>query len=491
MMMSAAHGGDILRAPRAGKPVRGNFSPPGSKSLTQRYMMLAALADGVSTIDNPLDAVDTRALAAGLATLGAQVNWPKNGALDIGGVNGIFPSCGILNAVDGGTPARFLMAAACLATGTSTLDGSARLRQRPMQDGVDMLKVLGAEISRVDAAQLPLRITPTELFRTGGVCSVGAHASSQFISALLLIAPWLKRGIKVRFEGDQPSVSYIDLTVDCLRKVGADAACNEQCTEIYVKPARLKCFHVTIEPDASSAAYAMALAAIVPGSEITFAHLPRSSHQPDMAVFDALIQLGARDCSSDTCAAIGFGKPLKGGVLDAARWPDGSLAVMAAAAFANSPIEIRGLATLAGKESDRIDAMSQWLRAIGALVESGADWIRIDGRSTHVQEISRDTFNTNPVGAFKAPLDARTNTNLNAVANENSNARAETNSHSISAEIVVNPHADHRIAMSAAVAGALRGGISISDPGCVGKSWPSFWNDWHRLLSGIEGSVDG
>lgn len=488
-MMSAAHGGDILRAPRAGKPVRGNFSPPGSKSLTQRYMMLAALADGVSSIDNALDSVDTRALAAGLATLGAQVNWPKNGALEIGGVNGIFPNCGILNAVDGGTPARFLMAAACLATGTSTLDGSARLRQRPMQDGVDMLKALGAEISRVDAAQLPLRITPTEFFRIGGVCSVGAHASSQFISALLLIAPWLKRGIKVRFEGDQPSVSYIDLTVDCLRKVGADAACNEQCTEIYVKPARLKYFHVTIEPDASSAAYAMALAAIVPGSEITFANLPRTSHQPDMAVFEALIQLGARDCSSEKCAAIAFGKPLTGAVLDASRWPDGSLAVMAAAAFANAPVEIRGLGTLAGKESNRIEAMSQWLRAIGATVESGADWIRIDGRLTHAKKVSLDKSNANSVVTVKAPLDTTTNTKLNTVVNENSSRNADTNSQPIHAEIVVNPYADHRIAMSAAVAGALRGGISISDPGCVEKSWPLFWNDWHRLLSGIEGSA--
>ncbi len=461
-MMSAAQGGDNLRAPRACKPVRGNFSPPGSKSLTQRYMMLAALADGVSTIDNPLDSVDTRALAAGLATLGAQVNWSKNGELKIAGVNGIFPSCGILNAVDGGTPARFLMAAACLAAGTSTLDGSARLRQRPMQDGVDMLNSLGADIARVSDMQLPLRIAPTELFRNGGACVVPAHASSQFISALLLIAPWLNRGMQVRFEGAQPSVSYIDLTVDCLRKVGADVSWNSDRGAIHVQPARLNGFHIAIEPDASSAAYAMALAAIVPGSEITFANLPRASHQPDMAVFDALLQLGARDCSSDKCAAIAFGKPLTGAVLDASRWPDGSLAVMAAAAFATAPVEIRGLGTLAGKESNRIEAMSQWLRAIGATVESGADWIRID---------------------------ARTNTNLNAVANENSNARADIHSHSISAEIVVNPHADHRIAMSAAVAGALRGGISISDPGCVGKSWPSFWNDWHRLLSGIEGSA--
>ncbi len=461
-MMSAAQGGDNLRAPRACKPVRGNFSPPGSKSLTQRYMMLAALTEGVSSIDNALDSVDTRALAAGLATLGAQVNWPKNGALEIGGVNGIFPNCGILNAVDGGTPARFLMAAACLATGVSTLDGSARLRQRPMQDGVDLLSSLGADVSRVAATQLPLRITPTELFRSGGACSVAAHASSQFISALLLIAPVLKRGMQVRFEGAQPSVSYIDLTVDCLRQVGVDVVWNSDQGTIYIPPTRLKKFHVTIEPDASSAAYAMALAAIVPGSEITFANLPRASHQPDMAVFDALIQLGARDCSSDKCAVIAFGKPLAGAVLDASRWPDGSLAVMAAAAFANAPVEIRGLGTLAGKESNRIEAMSQWLRAIGATVESGADWIRID---------------------------ARTNTNLNAVANENPSARADTNSHSISAEIVVNPHADHRIAMSAAVAGALRGGVSISDPVCVEKSWPSFWNDWHRLLSGIEGSA--
>ena len=460
-MMSAAQGGDNLRAPRACKPVRGIFSPPGSKSLTQRYMMLATLADGVSTIDNPLDSVDTRALAAGLATLGAQVNWSKNGALEIAGVNGIFPSCGILNAVDGGTPARFLMAAACLASGTSTLDGSTRLRQRPMQDGVDMLNSLGAEIARVSATQLPLRIAPTELFRNGGACVVPAHASSQFISALLLIAPWLNRGMQVRFEGAQPSVSYIDLTVDCLRKVGADVSWNSDRGAIHVQPARLNGFHIAIEPDASSAAYAMALAAIVPGSEIEFANLPRGSHQPDMAVFHELIALGARDCSSEKCAAIGFGEPLKGGVLDASRWPDGSLAVMAAAAFANAPILIHGLATLAGKESDRINAMSEWLRAIGAVVESGADWIRIDGRSNGSTQIHRN----------------------------NSSVDANANSQATPSEIVVNPHADHRIAMSAAVAGALRGGVSISDPGCVEKSWPSFWNDWHRLLSGIEGSA--
>ena len=295
--------------------------------------------------------------------------------------------------------------------------------------------------------------------------------------------------MQVRFEGAQPSVSYIDLTVDCLRQVGVDVVWNSEQGTIYIPPTRLQKFHVTVEPDASSAAYAMALAAIMPGSEITFANLPRASHQPDMAVFDALIQLGARDCSSEKCAAIGFGKPLTGGVLDASRWPDGSLAVMAAAAFATAPVEIRGLGTLAGKESDRIEAMSQWLRAIGATVESGADWIRIDGRSTHAKEISLDKSNTKLVGTFKAPLDTTTNTNLNTVINENSSRGAETNSQPIPAEIVVNPHADHRIAMSAAVAGALRGGISISDPGCVEKSWPSFWNDWHRLLSGIEGSA--
>ncbi|MEI6023964.1 MAG: hypothetical protein WCP80_05170, partial [Phycisphaerales bacterium] len=125
----------------------------------------------------------------------------------------------------------------------------------------------------------------------------------------------------------------------------------------------------------------------------------------------------------------------------------------------------------------------------GATVESGADWIRIDGRSTHAKKISLDKSNTISVGTFKAPLDTTKNTNFNAVVNLNSSRNADTNLQPIPAEIVVNPHADHRIAMSAAVAGALRGGISISDPGCVEKSWPSFWNDWHRLLSGIEGSA--
>ena len=452
--MSAAQGGDILRAPRTEVAVRATFSPPGSKSLTQRYMMLAALADGVSTIDNALDSVDTRALAAGLAALGAGVQWPKGGPLLMHGVNGVFPGFANLDAVDGGTPARFLMAAACLASGTSTLDGSARLRQRPMQDGVDMLNSLGADIARVGVTQLPLRITPTDLFRQGGQCTVAAHASSQFISALLLIAPCLRGAMQVRLTGGQPSVSYIDLTVDCLRRVGVDVVWNSGGGAIHVQATRLKCFHVVIEPDASSAAYAMALAAVVPGSEISFPNLPRSSHQPDMSVFDALIHLGARDCSRQECAAIGFGKPLHGGVLDASRWPDGSLAVMAAAAFASAPVEIRGLSTLAAKESDRIHAMSQWLQDIGAAVESGVDWIRIHA-------------------------------NMNAATNPNSHTRRKA----IPAEITVNPHADHRIAMSAAVAGAFRGGVCISNPGCVEKSWPSFWNDWHRLLSGMQGNA--
>ncbi|MCE9618898.1 MAG: 3-phosphoshikimate 1-carboxyvinyltransferase [Planctomycetes bacterium] len=441
MTASAKGGLEVHSAPRATGPVRGAFLPPGSKSLTQRFMMLAALAEGSSTIDHPLDSADTRALGAGLATLGASVRWPERGPLVIRGVDGTFPGFGNLDAVDGGTPARFLMAAACLASGSSVLDGSARLRQRPMQDGVSILNSLGATLKQSTSAQLPITITPTQEFRKGGSCRIPAAASSQFISALALIGPWLTRGVEVRLEGEQPSLSYIDLTVHCLRKVGAAAAWRASEGVLRVEPTRLKAFHVAIEPDASSAAYGLALAAIMPGSEVTVAGLPRSSHQPDMAVFDALVELGAVDCSTAGGSAIRYGSRLNGGVLDASRWPDGSLAVMAAAAFASAPVEIRGLSTLAGKESDRIEAMGAWLQAAGATVECGGDWIRVDGRSLHDRQI------------------------------------------------VVDPRNDHRIAMSAAVAGAARGGVRISDPACVGKSWPGFWPAWQRLVAGFGGST--
>ena len=423
-----------LVVPRATGPVIGDLHPPGSKSLTQRWLMLAALADGESTIENALRSDDVEALTQGLRTLGARIRWAGADTLVVQGVGGRFPGGGSLDGREGGTPARFLMAAACMATKPSTLDGSSRLRKRPMQDGADLLAALGAKVARTGADELPLSITPADAFARGGVVTIDRPASSQFLSAVALIAPWMKQGLRVQVRGGMPSDSYVELTVQCLVSRGVRATWDSAAGVLQVSPGALQAFRVRVEPDASSASYGFALAAVVPGSCVRVPGLLATSAQPDVAVAKALAGLGAHMLADDEGLSVRFGDQLRGGSIDAERWPDGSLAVMAAAATSIEPIEIRGLATLAQKESDRIEAMRAWLVDLGVRVERGEDWMRIQG----------------PPRA--------------------------------GATAIVATQRDHRIVMSAAVLGALHGGVQVDDPGCVAKSWPDFWSSWAKLL---------
>jgi 3-phosphoshikimate 1-carboxyvinyltransferase len=425
--------GASIVAPRATGPVSGTLEPPGSKSLTQRWLLLAALAEGTSVIENALRADDVEALTAGLRTLGARVHWSGPNELEVQGVAGRFPGGGRLDAREGGTPARFLMAAASLAAKPSVLDGSARLRKRPMADGETLLGALGCRTRRSGGEALPLEILPPEPARVDRDISIVRPASSQFVSAVALMAPWLPRGVRLRCQGGSPSDAYVLLTVQCLQLLGVQASWDREAGELRVEPSPLKGFRVRVEPDASSAAYAWALAATVPGSRVAIAGLKPSSLQPDLGVWRALQQMGAEGFEHEGCAGISHRRLVGPLELDASGWPDGSMAVMAAAA-AGCEVTLRGLGTLAGKESDRISAMHAWLDAAGVAVERGADWIRVRGPCSHADKL-----------------------------------RVET-------------HRDHRIAMSAAVLAASRGGIEVLDPGCVGKSWPDFWTVWGQLL---------
>jgi len=421
-------------APKATKPVVGALRPPGSKSLTQRWLMLAALAEGTSTIWNALRSDDVEALAGGLRALGATIRWTGIDSIEVQGVAGRFPRGGTLDAREGGTPARFLMAAATMASRPCTVDGSARLRKRPMEDGVRLLGALGANARRTETTQLPIEIRPHEVDVAGDI-EIERPASSQFLSAVALVAPWLPSGLRVRVRGGLPSASYLAMTVACLRHLGVRADWHEDRGELSVARHPLQGFEVHVEPDASSAAYGWALAAVCPGSEIWIPGLHVDSAQPDMAVRAALIALGAEPVEhADGCGLRHAGR-LHGGEFDASLWPDGSLAVMAAAVTARGRVRIRGLETLAGKESDRIEAMRAWLQSVGAQVERGPDWISIEGCEPG------------------APSD------------------------------LVETHRDHRIAMSAAVIGALTGGMRIADPGCVEKSWPDFCGTWAGLVA--------
>lgn len=433
MSGAPAGGGGPRLAPRATRPVVGALRPPGSKSLTQRWLLLAALAEGTSTIWNALRSDDVEALAGGLRALGATIRWTGVDSIEVQGVAGRFPRGGTLDAREGGTPARFLMAAAAMAGKPCTVDGSARLRKRPMEDGVRLLGALGAKARRTELTQLPVEVRPHEVDTTGDI-EIERPASSQFLSAVALVAPWLPGGLRVRVHGGLPSSSYLAMTIACLRHVGVEADWNEARGELSVAPCPLKGFEVHVEPDASSAAYGWALAAVCPGSEIWIPGLHVDSSQPDMAVRAALIALGAEAVEhADGCGVRHVGR-LHGGEFDASLWPDGSLAVMAAAATAQGRVRIGGLETLAGKESDRIEAMRAWLQSVGARVERGPDWISIEGCEP------------------STPSD------------------------------LVETHRDHRIAMSAAIVGARTGGMRISDPGCVEKSWPDFWVAWADLI---------
>lgn len=423
-----------LVVPRATGPVIGDLQPPGSKSLTQRWLLLAALAEGESTIENALRSDDVEALTQGLRTLGARIRWAGADTLVVQGVGGRFPGGGALDGREGGTPARFLMAAACMATKPSTLDGSSRLRKRPMRDGAELLAAIGAKVARTGTDELPLSITPADAFARGGVVTIDRPASSQFLSAVALIAPWMKKGLQVQVRGGMPSDSYVELTVQCLVSRGVRATWDSVAGVLQVSPCALQAFRVRVEPDASSASYAFALAAVTPGSCVRVPGLLATSAQPDAAVATALAELGAHMHADTDGLSVRFGGSLHGGSIDAERWPDGSLAVMAAAATSIEPIEIRGLATLAQKESDRIETMRAWLVDLGVRVERGEDWVRIQGPP-------------------------RTG-----------------------ATAMVATQRDHRIAMSAAVLGALHGGVQVDDPGCVAKSWPDFWSSWAKLL---------
>lgn len=433
MSVGASADGSPWRVPVARGPVVGAWNPPGSKSLTQRWMLLAALAQGTSRIENALRSDDIEALAEGLVTLGAELRWIDATTLQVRGVGGRFPCGGMLHAREGGTPARFLMTAAAMSEQPSVVDGSTRLRERPMRDGAELLRAMGAEVRRLQHGELPLAIEPGRAFRRGGEFEVDRPASSQCISAAALVAPWLERGLRLRVRGGAPSGSYVALTLQCLRQVGVP--CGWDGERLTVSAAPVRAFEVRVEPDASSAAYGLALAAVIPGSRVHVPGLRADSAQPDVAVWRALRSLGAHDAG--TPDAVGLAADGAGGTreLDASDWPDGSLAIMAAASAWAGPVRILGLGTLAGKESDRIEAMGAWLAASGATVERGVDWVRIGGPWSH--------------------------RNL----------------------VTVHTCRDHRVAMSAAVVGSARGGIDVLDPRCVEKSWPGFWGAWADLVA--------
>jgi len=412
----------LLAGRCAGVEARVNVPP--SKSLTNRALLAAAVAGG-GLVHNPLDCDDTRRLATALATAGWELEWRTS--IEVGSRT-TPPSPVRLDLGDSGTGARFVIALLAAVPGSATVDGSRRLRERPMQPLLAALVELGAVLESARGF-LPVRITGARL--EGGSARISPGASSQFVSALLLVAPCLRAGLDLELAGPVPSRPYLDLTEDVLRCFGGDVARDLEGRRWRVGPQPLRRAAYSVEGDWSAAAFFLGAAAVAGGS-VELTPLSLDSRQGDRALCAILsgagmVISGAQDRVRATGPVV---RPITADLRDA---PDlfPALAVVAACAPAGS--RLSGLDNLRHKESDRLTSMVDNLRRLGAGLE-----------------VERDSV------IVTRPLDRG----------------------SRSSEVKVGAAGDHRIAMAMAVAALAAGPLELDDGGCVQKSFPGFWQAW-------------
>lgn len=439
-------------APLADGPVRATVRVSGSKSVTNRALLLAALADGPSTLHSPLRSRDTVLMASALHSLGADVmstvqdgpagldSWHVTPAQQLRG--GVEVDCGLA-----GTVMRFVPPAAALATGPVRFDGDQRARERPMTVVLAALRELGVP---VDGDALPFVVHGGGAV-TGGAVTVDASESSQFVSGLLLAGARYERGVLVRHRGEGgrpvPSQPHIEMTVTMLREHGVQV---EVATEVStaaaeatwrVEPGPIKARDQLIEPDLSNAAVYLAAAAATGGS-VTVPGWPVATTQAGDAIRGILATMGCT-VTSDGARLTVTGPGGSGGSgglsglagLDADLHDVGELTptVAALAALASGPSTLRGIAHLRGHETDRLAALATELTALGGSVDVTADGLRIRPRPLHG-------------GPWRA-------------------------------------YADHRMATAGAIIGLVVPGVVVDDIGCTGKTIPDFPEVWRSMLS--------
>ena len=416
MTAAAAHAVE----PVAG-PLDATVVVPGSKSVTNRALACAALASGTSTLTNALVADDTEAMADCLRRLGVAVTAEGDGTtLVVEGCGGAIPAASsTLDVRASGTTARFVAPLAALGKGRFVLDGTHRMRERPMADLVSALRALGVAVT---GEHLPLVIDADGL--AGGTVAIAANVSSQFASGLLLAGPAMTRGLQLRLTTEPVSRPYLELTVDVMRSFGASVAVDESHLGYDVAAGGYRAVRYAVEPDASAAAYFFAAAAIC-GGRVTVPGLGRRSHQGDLGFVGLLARMGATVQQDDAGTTVIGARPLHGVEADLSGLSDTAATLAVTAAFASTPTRVTGIGFTRAKESDRVGGVVTELRRLG-----------IDA----VEE--PDGFVVRP-GPFHP-------------------GRVQT-------------YDDHRMAMSFALVGLRVPGIEIADPGCVAKTFPGFF----------------
>ncbi len=400
---------------------------PGSKSITHRYLIMAGLAEGRTQLLNGLWCDDTRYTAAALESLGARIkHTPKE--MEVIGTGGkLRCPTGPIFLDNAGTSMRLLTAVACLAHGNCLLIGDDRMHRRPIGELLEGLNHLGGRaISQEQKGYPPVRIQGSGL--KGGRTHVDARRSSQFVSAILLAAPYASQSVEIVVQG-LVSRPYVDVTLEGMSRFGAEAGWQDDETLRVEAPDSYKSGKYSVEGDCSSASYFWAAAAITNGRIATL-NIDRNSRQGDLAFLELLSRMGCQvEWSAREVTVIGGS--LKGIMVDMGDMPDMVPTLAITAAFAKGTSIISNVGHLRIKESDRLRAVADGLRRLKIGVEEKEDSLIIEGGS--------------PQGAS------------------------------------IDPHNDHRIAMSFAIAGLATEGVQIANDSCVNKSFPQFWDTFEEL----------
>jgi 3-phosphoshikimate 1-carboxyvinyltransferase len=443
---------DSIEITPATGPVRWNIRPPGSKSITNRALICAALADGTSTLTGALDSEDTGVMMDSLRRFGVAVDVQDAGkTLQVTGCGGKIPAASAdLYIANSGTSVRFLTALAALGHGRFRLEGTLRMHQRPIADLLEGLADLGVQLNSEAGNGCPPVVVHGAGI-PGGRALVRGDVSSQFVSGLLMVAPYAEKPVELIVDGGLVSQPYVRMTLAVMRAFGVDVP-EGVLRRFNIPLAHYVGRNYLIEPDASAASYFIGVAAIT-GGEVTVEGLSQKSLQGDVGFVDCLVEMGCRVRSQEsgvrdqsapgsaggskapsiTVAGPAAGKRLRGIQVNMNAISDTVQTLAAVALFADGPTTITRVGHIRHKETDRIGNLAIELRKFGATVDELPDGLRI-------------------VPPAK-PQAARIAT-----------------------------YNDHRMAMSLALVGLRVPGVVIEDPKCVEKTYPGYFDDLAKLV---------
>ncbi|QKM61579.1 3-phosphoshikimate 1-carboxyvinyltransferase [Polynucleobacter arcticus] len=430
------------------KQAQGSIVLPGSKSISNRVLLLAALSSGTTTLKNLLDADDTQVMRNALRQLGLRVTDQTGNVCVVEGCGGKFP---VLDADlfmgNAGTAIRPLTAALAMQGGNYRLSGVPRMHERPIRDLVDGLRQVGAEIDyELQEGYPPIKIVAANI-EINDVVKVRGDVSSQFLTALLMALPLVaKDPVKIEVIGELISRPYIDITLKLMARFGVKVACPD--VQSFVIPAKTTDAVyqspgvLSVEGDASSASYFLALGAIG-GGPVRVLGVGSESIQGDVAFADALALMGAKIASGEDWIEVAGVKSangkLNGITIDCTEIPDAAMTLAVAALFAEGPTRLNNIASWRVKETDRIAAMAKELKKVGAIVEEGTDYIVVQAPPS--------------LSDWQSPADG------------------------------IDTYDDHRMAMCFSLAAFGPHALQINDPDCVAKTFPSYFAEFAKIVS--------